>query len=266
MGEKLSTAGFGGIAGADDDEATQVLLGRDPLAEPRAAERTGPKAHQLTQLPEPPPPTQVLPSSSDREVVQADTVIVGRESHPPTEMVVHRPEAVVVPPQTVTRIVRYGPGVPVRLPGNQGGRTAEHVWRGKPTAGRPHRLRRLVGSALTVILLAASGVVIYLRFYHPALDVTGAVIAQRTPLRCGAKVSGRISTNGAAGTISYQWLFRPGGQQPTQLNQTVAAGQHLVNVIAAVEGSGHGSAAQVVTLQVLGPEKIAASTDVVVRC
>jgi hypothetical protein len=266
MGEKPSTGGFGGISGADDGEATRVLLGQDPLVDPTVAEPTGPKAHQLTQLAEPPPPTEVLPSSSDREVVQAHTVTAGRESHPPTEMAVHRSEAVVVPPRTVTRIVRYGPGVPVRLPENQGGRTAEHVWRGKPAPGRPHRIRRLVGSAFTVILLAASGVVIYLRFYHPALDVTGAVIAQRAPLRCGAKVTGRISTNGAAGTISYEWLFRPGGQQPAQLNQTVAAGQHVVNVIAAIEGSGHGSAAQVVTLQVLGPEKTTASTHVVVRC
>jgi hypothetical protein len=173
----------------------------------------------------------------------------------------------IVPSQTVTRIVRYGPGVPVPLPENQGGRTAEHIWRGRPAPGRrAHRLRRLVGSAFTVILLAASGVVVFLRFYHPPLDVTGAVIAQRTPLRCGARVTGRISTNGAAGVISYQWLFRPGGQQPTPLNQTVAAGQQVVNVTAAVEGSGHGSAAQVVTLQVLRPERTAASTDVVLRC
>ncbi len=50
------------------------------------------------------------------------------------------------------------------------------------------------------------------------------------------------------------------------LTQTVIAGQKAVFVTVAVEGSGRGSAAQSVTLQVLGPQKRAASTSVVVRC
>ena len=55
-------------------------------------------------------------------------------------------------------------------------------------------------------------------------------------------------------------------QPPVPLTQTVIAGQKAVFVTVAVEGSGHGSAAQSVTLQVLGPQKRAASTSVVVRC
>ncbi len=270
MGEKSTTRGFGGTAGADDGEAT-VFLGQNPSAEPQPATSADSQARQPTQLSATFPPTEVLASRSATEVVQPRPVAAIQESHPPTELAAPRPQAIAEPPhepsKTVTRIVRYGPGVPVVLPENQGGRTADHVWHGQTPSGRHrHWLRKLVGPALTVILLAASGVVIYLRFYHPPLHVTGAVIAERAPIRCGVRLTGRISTNGAAGTVSYQWLFRPSAQQPARLSQTVAAGQPFVNVVAAVEGSGSGSVAQSVTLEVLGPERATASTDVVVRC
>jgi hypothetical protein len=92
------------------------------------------------------------------------------------------------------------------------------------------------------------------------------VISQRTRTGCGVDVTGRIGTNGAAGTVSYQWVFTPGRQPPRPLSQSVIAGQHAVYVTAAVEGSGHGSASQTATLQVLGPDLRTASTTVVVRC
>jgi hypothetical protein len=96
--------------------------------------------------------------------------------------------------------------------------------------------------------------------------VTGVVISQQTPTTCGVDVTGRITTNGAAGTVSYQWLFRPSRQQPQPLNQSVISGQHAVYVTVAVEGSGHGSASQTVTLQVLGPDPRAISTAVTITC
>jgi hypothetical protein len=117
-----------------------------------------------------------------------------------------------------------------------------------------------------VILLAASGVVLYLHFHHLPFQVTGVVILQQTPAGCGVDVTGRIATNGAAGTVSYQWVFTPGQQPPKPVSQSVIAGQHEVYVTAAVEGSGHGSASQTATLQVLGPASRTASTIVVVRC
>ncbi|MGH3233804.1 MAG: hypothetical protein ACRDOH_11210 [Streptosporangiaceae bacterium] len=79
-------------------------------------------------------------------------------------------------------------------------------------------------------------------------------------------MTGRITTNGAAGTVSYQWLFQPGRQQPQPLSQSAISGQHAVYVTVAVEGSGHGSASQKVTLHVLGPDPAAASTTVTVSC
>ena len=128
------------------------------------------------------------------------------------------------------------------------------------------RLRRQFGTALTVILLAASGVVLYLRFHHAPFGVTGVTISQQTPADCGVDVTGRITTNGAAGTVSYQWLFPANQQPPRPLSQSVVAGEHAVYVTVAVEGQGHGSATETVTLQVLGPDLRAASADVVVSC
>jgi hypothetical protein len=190
----------------------------------------------------------------------------GPPAHPPTELADN-----VAPPSPVAGIVRYGPGVPVELPVSRGGRTAEHVWRGNsppPPSPSPRsaRLRRLGGSALTAILLIASGVVLFLRFYHPPLHVTGAAITQRTLTGCRIDVTGRVTTNGASGTVTYRWLFEPGRRQATTLNQSVTSGQHAVGVTVAVDGSGQGSASQTAILQVLGPDRRTASARVALTC
>jgi hypothetical protein len=96
--------------------------------------------------------------------------------------------------------------------------------------------------------------------------VTGVTISQQTPVRCGVDVTGRITTSGSAGTVSYQWLFPANQQSPRPLSQSVVAGQRAVYVTVTVEGQGHGSATETVTLQVLGPEPRAASADLVVSC
>ncbi len=57
-------------------------------------------------------------------------------------------------------------------------------------------------------------------------------------------VTGRIATNGGAGTVSYQWVFQPAPRPPQPLSADGVAGQHAVFVTVAVEGQGHGSAAQ----------------------
>ena len=121
--------------------------------------------------------------------------------------------------------------------------------------------------ALTLILLVVAGIVLYLRFFdHPPFHVTGVEIVQQTRNGCTVDVTGRIDTNGAAGTVSYQWVFRSHTQAPQPLNQSVVAGQHAVYVTVAVEGQGHGSATQLVTLDVLGPGTGADSTNVAISC
>jgi hypothetical protein len=121
--------------------------------------------------------------------------------------------------------------------------------------------------AFTVILLAAAGVILYLRFFHHTpFHVTGVSIVSQTRNGCGVDVTGKITTNGAAGTVSYQWVFRPDSHAPTPLSQSVVAGQHAAYVTVAVEGQGQGAASQMVTLQVLGPDQRYSSAPVVLRC
>src|ERR1700722_2415702 len=151
-------------------------------------------------------------------------------------------------------IVRHGPGVPVTAPGSPGEPTAEEVWRsGAPRRRRP--LRRRVGPALTVVLFIASVAVIYLRLHHPAFGVTGVAITKQVRSGCTVDVTGRISTTGGSGTVSYEWTFKPQAGAPQPLTQSVAAGQTAVYVAAEVEGQGHGSLTQTATLRTLGHEQ-----------
>jgi len=205
------------------------------------------------------PPTVAAPRSpqADAGVHQPVTYVVPRQPHPGD-----------APPPAASDVVRHGPGVP----GAAAATGAESVWRTGRHAGPPpgrrglRRVRRILGSALTVILLAAAGVVLWLRFHHAPFGVTGVAITQQTKITCGVDVTGRIATNGSAGTVSYQWMFRPQTQAPQPLSQSVVAGQHAVYVTVAVEGQGHGSAAQKITLDVLGPGSGTASTMVSVSC
>jgi hypothetical protein len=286
----------GSESGAGEDQATQIFPGQDAVIVTELADPPGPEPQPATELVPPQPATEVGPPPAPAEVAahQLPTQVVPQ--HPPTEVAAPSPRAPGPPVQTapthpptevaasagpaapaapaasatplspVAGIVRYGPGIPVELPVSQGGRTAEHVWSGGSPPPRSARLRRLGGSALTVILLLAAGVVLFLRFYHPPFQVTGAAITQHPAAGCRVDVTGRITTNGAAGTVSYRWLFKPGAQQATTLRQSVTSGQHAVDVTVAVEGSGHGSASQTAILQVLSPDRRTASTRVALSC
>lgn len=200
-----------------------------------------------------------------------------RSPHAPTEVLPHRPTEVAAPaapsaaePSETQDIVRYGPGVPATVPPGQAELTAERAWRGtgppRPPSRRRERWRRLASMALTIALLAASAVVLYVRFHHPPFHVTGVAITHQAANGCVVDVTGRVSTNGSAGTVSYQWLFRSGQQSSQPLNQSVAAGERAVYVTVTLQGSGHGSTSQEVTLQVLGPDFRADSAVAVISC
>ena len=182
------------------------------------------------------------------------------------------------------QIVRYGPGVPGPAPGSvpvasaaasgavpaaPSAPTAEEVWRhGLPGGGqrRPRPLRRWLSPALTVILLIASVVVIYTRLHHSPFGVTGVAITGVSN-GCTVNVTGRISTTGGAGTVSYEWVFQPQLTAPRPLSQSVAAGQSSVYVTAQIEGQGNGSIAQTATLRVLEPRQdSSAPAHAVISC
>lgn len=247
-----------GAAGGDSTRTFpgfQPTIRDDPAAEGTAPLPTIEGPHE--------PATIMMARQPGAAVVPDDTVVDLPGSGPPP------PPAGSSPPGALD-VVRYGPGVPAAAASQAG---AESVWRtGRPASPPPRqarlrRARRLLGTALTVILLAAAGVVLWLRFFHhPAFHVTGVHITQQTKIACVVDVTGRITTNGAAGTISYQWVYRPQTQAPQPLNQSVTAGQHDAYVTVAIEGQGHGSATQTVTLQVLGPDPGSDSTTVSMTC
>jgi hypothetical protein len=189
---------------------------------------------------------------------------IGRPAEPPAG-----PPVEANRPGPPADIVRSGPGVPAPEAGDKASLKAEQIWRGglPPGQARRPKLRRLLGPALTVVLLAASGVVLYLRFHHtPPVQVTSVTIAQRTRIACGVDVTGRITTNGAAGTVSYQWLVQPGRRQPRPKTVSIISGQHAAQVTLILPLTGHGRASELVTLQVLAPDPKTVSANVAVSC
>jgi hypothetical protein len=237
--------------------------GQEPVTQPSAAQ----PSH---------PPTRIQPHQSAAETVRRQPSPGGPPPQPSPGGPPPRPPSGGPPPappggppQSASDVLRYGPGVPA----SQAGVAAESVWRTghragpPPRQGRLRRVRRVLGSVLTVILLIAAGVIVWLRFFdHSPVHVSGVHITQVTKTTCGADVTGQIATNGSAGTISYQWVFRPQTQAPQPLSQSVTAGQHAVYVTVAVEGQGHGNTTQQVTLDVLGPDTGTASANVTISC
>ena len=220
---------------------------------------------------QPPPPTYVEPAQPQQSAYDMQTqlsaggpppVVPPPMAPPPGPPGPPRPPG---PPPAGSDMVRYGPGVPE----SQAGVTAEQVWRtGRmpEPAKRPRRLRRVAGTAFTVLLLAAAAVVLFLRFHHAPFHTSGAVITGQTKSGCAVNVTGKIDTNGAAGTVTYEWVFQPQAEAPQPQSLTVVSGQHSVFVTVAVEGQGHGSASQKVTLQVLSPDPASAPTEVTINC
>lgn len=165
-------------------------------------------------------------------------------------------------------IVRYGPGIPASA-GRRGQTATEHLWRtGQLPAGRRRRakLRRWVGIVLAVTLVGASGAALYLRFHRPDLHVSGVAISRLAPGRCDVEVTGRIRTNGAAGTISYQWVLTGDLRAPVPQSQSVISGQNEVSVTVAIQAAGRGAATRQISLQVLGPDTGSAATNLSLRC
>jgi hypothetical protein len=184
----------------------------------------------------------------------------------------HEPVTYIAPDQP-SEVVRHGPGVPGPAAVSEAAVAAESVWRTGRRPGTPprslqlRRIRRVLGSVLTVVLLLAAAVVVYLRFFdHPPLKVASVAIKQQTHSGCAVDVTGLIATNGAAGTVHYQWVFQPQTQAPQPLAQSVVSGQHDIYVTVSVQGKGHGSATEKVTLDLLGPGSGTASDNVALTC
>jgi hypothetical protein len=107
-------------------------------------------------------------------------------------------------------------------------------------------------------------VVVFLRLHHAPLRVTGVAITAQTKDGCSVDVTGRISTTGGAGTVSYQWVLTPQPGAPHPLSQTVTAGQSTIYVTAAIQGASQLS--RQITLQALSPGQGSATAHVDTNC
>jgi len=265
-------------------QPTEVAPSYQPTEVAPSYQPTVPAA--VTPAPRVDPPRQDAPPRSNQTVIapqirpNADpreqaTVEPAGPFAPPAPLTSHDPRvpptqnqfppAPAAPPSQAPDFVRYGPGVPP----SQAGVSAEQVWRTGQMPDpprRPVRFRRLASLALTVLLLAAAGVLLFLRFHHTPFHVTGAPTLSSSQNGCTVNVTGQIPTNGSSGTISYEWVFTPQQGAPQPLSQSVVSGQHDVFVTVAVQGQGHGTASEKVILQILGPNQETASTVVKVSC
>jgi hypothetical protein len=303
MGQMSEDPGPTLESGADDNNATRPFIAREQVTEPRRGRHKAPPTQppmqaapptvaapaQATPLPRPPieaapptrppiqaaPPTVASPIQAAPPTVAPPTQAAPAQAAPPTQAPAFHPPAgataAVVTGDDPGDIVRYGPGVPAAPPPSQAALTAASVWRtGRlPEPSRRRiRLRRMLGTAFTVILLAASGVILYLRFHHAPFNVTGVAIVQQTHRACRVTVTGRITTNGAAGSVSYQWLFQPGRTASQPLSLSIGSGQEAGYVTVAFQGQGltHGTASRTVILHVLTPDAKSVSTGMVINC
>jgi hypothetical protein len=255
-------------SGTGDDNAAHPVMAGDQVAE---------LPHGGHQAPPTRPPIGVAPPTrapAEGAPPTRPPVGVAPPTRPPAEAPAIRPPAAVTGIEVNTggdpgSIVRYGPGVSAAPPESQAALTAGRVWQTGRLPEPPRRraqVRRLLGTGLTVILLAATAVILFFRFYHAPFTITGVKISQQTPIACGVDVTGQITTNGAAGTVHFQWVDQVGGTTPRPLSESVVSGQTAVYVTDTIQGQGHGSASETVTLQVLGPDAKSISTDVVISC
>lgn len=169
--------------------------------------------------------------------------------------------------------VRFGPGVPTPPEADRAGA----IWRGElapqdgpedaELAARRRNQRWIM--PLTVLILVIA-IVIYFLFGRDGsgVAVTGVGVSGSTSsVACGQseRLTGTFSTNGEAGTITYQWL-RSDGTRSGQLRQAVEHGTRRVTVTLDWTFQGHGTLQATAILRVLSPGDATASASFTYLC
>ncbi|MFC4586200.1 protein kinase family protein [Sphaerisporangium corydalis] len=156
--------------------------------------------------------------------------------------------------------LRFGPGVPVDT-------TAAQIWRAGreqqqitvPASERlgrmPARRRRRGGvlwSAVVLALIVAAGLFLWFQRGAP-LSVTAVDVKVPKAKGCDITVNvvGVITTNGAAGQVTYEWL--PSGERPVKHTEPVSSGESAHQVSLKWEIGGQGTRKLTARLRVLSP-------------
>lgn len=143
-------------------------------------------------------------------------------------------------------VLRFGPGVPARLP---------------PPVVPPRLRRRRRGQRLTLMLVvvAAAAALGWFgwQWLGPPLDVRALDVrtASAGP-GCGgtAEVVGTVRTNGAGGTIRYRWV-RSDGTDSGELEERLARGQREARLRLLWTFRGQGTQQAEATLEILSPDR-----------
>ncbi len=164
-----------------------------------------------------------------------------------------------VPPEQPVDLLRFGPGVPAVI-------TTAPVALAEP-APPPRRLQR--GRALNMTLtLALAAVVVWLLWPAGSLHVR-SVSVRATPgmVACEktADVVATVRTNGNAGRFSYRWTRNDGVGSGT-LAQSVARGQHSVDLHLTWAFHGPGTYDARATVQLLTPGDPSATVNFRYAC
>lgn len=247
-----------------DDELTERIPDGDDLALTQwVAKRSTPATQGKASQTVPGDQTQAIPGEQTQPFAGEETQAVSRDR---TERMDDEPtERVSGNPDVEETYVHFGPGVPIAPPPDR----ATAIWRGAvddgegvagTAAATTVRTPRSGGQRwilpLTVLILVVA-VVLYFLFGRstPALTITNArVHPSSAEVTCSGQetLTGVITTDGGAGTISYQWV-RSDGTKSAVLRQDVSSGQKLVDVTLVWNFEGIGSMHATAVLDILGP-------------
>jgi hypothetical protein len=185
---------------------------------------------------------RVIDLRTDHTVDSVDTVLVPPQAGPP------------VPPPQPVELLRFGPGVPAVI-------AAAPVATAEP-APPPRRLRR--HRALNIALTAALAVaVVWLLWPAGSLHVR-SISARATPadVACEqtANVVATVRTNGNPGRLHYRWTRNDGVASGT-LVQSLAKGQHSVNLRLTWSFHGPGTYNARATVQLLSADNPSATVN-----
>ena len=160
--------------------------------------------------------------------------------------------------------VRFGPGLPA---GSAPPSTPDWV---KParTKRRSRRWVSVLSTFLTLAIIAAVGVVLWLRT-HNVFKVTSVAVAPASAPgnKCNITVDvvGSIVTNGRGGEVTYQWI-RNGDITSPVASAIVGTGQTIAPVHLSWSFHGRGTYQATAELRVLSPEVAAAKTTFTYAC
>lgn len=161
----------------------------------------------------------------------------------------------------------FGPGVPGAAAVGAVGAGA--AWRGEVPVAEPKRKRRKGGWLLaTIVLIVVLAILAWWYKFGAPIKVTAATAhAQTASVTCGQTetIIGTLTTNGDAGTVTYQWT-RSDGTQSAQLQQHFAKGEHSANVSLLWTFSGQGTVNATATLNVISPSSTTAATSFTYSC